>query len=124
MWRFSPSHQLLCPTAHPVVKYNGPRNKQKNIVWRETTMGILKHDGTVVNLDTLDPVFDTNANGFGPETTRNPDMAGPAPAAQHGMLWSRGYFQGVGLRANNEHMGGRSGKLPAGNATLPGVTTR
>ena len=38
-------------------------------------MGVLKHDGTVVNLDALDAIFDTNANGFGPETTSNPDMA-------------------------------------------------
>lgn len=90
-------------------------------------MGVLKHDRTVVNLDSLDPIFDTNANGFGPETTRNPDMAGPVPAAQHGMAWNRGYFQNMDLRSsstgNQTVSTGRSGKLPAGNATLPGVTT-
>lgn len=89
-------------------------------------MGVLKHDGTVVNLDTLDSIFDTNANGFGPETTRNPDLAGPVPGAQFGMAWQRGYFQNQDLRTSstgNATVGtGRSGKLPAGNATLPGVT--
>ncbi len=37
-------------------------------------MGVLQHDGSVVNLDALDSIFDTNANGFGPETTSNPDL--------------------------------------------------
>ena len=90
-------------------------------------MGVLKSDGTVVNLDALDPIFDTNANGFGPEMTRNPDMAGPVPAAQHGMAWNRGYFQNLDIRSSSTGTAtvslGRSGKLPAGNATLPGVTT-
>lgn len=90
-------------------------------------MGVLKHDGTVVNLDSLPAIFDTNANGFGPETTRNPDMAGPVPAAQNGMAWNRGYFQNVGLRSSSTGTAtvstGRSGKLPAGNAALPGVTS-
>ena len=89
-------------------------------------MGVLQHDNTVVNLDSLDSIFDTNANGFGPETTRNPDLVAGVLPSQHGMAWSRGYFQ------NQEHRGsstglphvkeGRSGKLPAGNATLVGVT--
>ena len=89
-------------------------------------MGVLQHDNTVVNLDSLDSIFDTNANGFGPETTRNPDMVAGVLPSQHGMAWSRGYFQ------NQEHRGsstglphvklGRSGKLPVGNATLDGVT--
>jgi hypothetical protein len=91
-------------------------------------MGVLKHDGTVVNLDALDPIFDTNANGFGPETTRNPDMAGPVPASQHGMAWNRGYFQNQDIRSSstgNQNVSlGRDGKLPAGNAPLAGVTRR
>lgn len=90
-------------------------------------MGVLQHDGTVVNLDSLDPVFDTNANGFGPETTRNPDMVSGVLPSQHGMAWSRGYFQGQDLRNSSTGLPhvklGREGKLPAGNATLPGVTT-
>jgi len=89
-------------------------------------MGVLQHDGSVVNLDALDPIYDTNANGFGPETTRNPDMAGPVPGAQHGMLWSRGYFQGQDIRGTSTGIPtvslGRDGKLPAGNAPLAGVT--
>ena len=90
-------------------------------------MGVLQHDGTVTNLDSLAAIFDTNANGFGPETTRNPDMAGPVPGAQHGMAWNRGYFQNAGIRSSSTGNAtvstGRSGKLPVGNATLPGVTT-
>lgn len=90
-------------------------------------MGVLKHDGTVTNLDALAAIYDTNANGFGPETTRNPDMAGPVLGAQHGMAWNRGYFQNQGIRATSDGNAtvstGRSGKLPAGNATIPGVTT-
>jgi hypothetical protein len=90
-------------------------------------MGVLQHDGTVVNLDALSPIYDTNANGFGPETTRNPDLAGPVPGAQHGMQWNRGYFQNTSIRStstgNPTVSLGRSGKLPSGNATLPGVTT-
>lgn len=89
-------------------------------------MGVLKHDGTVVNLDSLTAIYDTNANGFGPETTRNPDMAGPVPGAQHGMAWNRGYFQGQDIRGSSTGIPavslGRSGKLPAGNAAVPGVT--
>jgi len=89
-------------------------------------MGVLQHDGTVVNLDSLDPIFDTNANGFGPETTRNPDMVAGVPASQHGMTWNRGYFQNQDLRGaptGLPHVSlGRSGDLPAGNAALPGVT--
>ena len=91
-------------------------------------MGVLQHDNTVVNLDSLTAIFDTNANGFGPETSKNPDMAGPVPGAQHGMNWSRGYFQGTGIRSTSTGTAtvglGRSGKLPVGNATLAGVTTR
>lgn len=91
-------------------------------------MGVLKHDNTVVNLDALDAIFDTNANGFGPETTRNPDMAGPVPAAQNGMAWNRGYFQGQDLRSSstgNATVGtGRSGDLPMGNGPIAGVTRR
>jgi hypothetical protein len=90
-------------------------------------MGVLKSDGTVVNLDALAAIFDTNANGFGPETTSNPDMAGPVLGAQHGMAWNRGYFQNQDIRStstgNATVSEGRSGKLPVGNATLPGVTT-
>ena len=90
-------------------------------------MGVLNHDGTVVNLDALNPIFDTNANGFGPETTKNPDMAGPVLGAQHGMAWNRGYFQNQDIRSTSTGNAtvslGRSGKLPSGNATLPGVTT-
>jgi hypothetical protein len=89
-------------------------------------MGVLQHDGTVVNLDALDAIFDTNANGFGPETTSNPDMAGPVPAGAP-MPWQGGY-RGSGLRStstgNQTVSLGRSGKLPTGNATLAGVTTR
>lgn len=89
-------------------------------------MGVLQHDGTIVNLDALDSIFDTNANGFGPETTSNPDLAGPVPGAQFGMNWSRGYFQGTDIRGSStgtQTVGlGRSGKLPVGNATLAGVT--
>ncbi len=89
-------------------------------------MGVLGHDGTVTNLDGLTAIFDTNANGFGPETTRNPDMAGPVPASQHGMVWNRGYFQMQGIRSTSTGNAtvsvDRSGKLPTGNATLPGVT--
>ena len=89
-------------------------------------MGVLQHDQSVVNLDALDPIFDTNANGFGPETTSNPDLAGPVLGAQHGMAWQRGYFQNQDIRGtstgNATVSTGRSGKLPAGNATLPGVT--
>ncbi len=89
-------------------------------------MGVLKHDGTVVNLDALSAIFDTNANGFGPETTKNPDMAGPVPASQHGMQWTRGYFQNQDIRSTSTGNAtvsvGRSGKLPSGNATIPGVT--
>lgn len=91
-------------------------------------MGVLKHDGTVTNLDSLDPIFDTNANGFGPETTRNPDTAGPVPGAQHGMQWNRGYFQNTQVRSTSTGTTtvseGRSGKLPMGNAPLAGVTRR
>lgn len=90
-------------------------------------MGVLNHDGTVTNLDALPAIFDTNANGFGPEGTANPDMAGPVQAAQNGMAWNRGYFQNQDIRStstgNATVSTGRSGKLPAGNATLPGVTT-
>ncbi len=89
-------------------------------------MGVLQHDGAVVNLDALDAIFDTNANGFGPETTRNPDLAGPVLGAQFGMNWSRGYFQNQDIRGTSTGNAtvslGRSGKLPAGNATLAGVT--
>ncbi len=91
-------------------------------------MGVLNHDGTVVNLDALPAIYDTNANGFGPETTANPDMAGPVPGSQHGMAWNRGYFQNQDIRStstgNQTVSLGRSGILPAGNATLPGVTTK
>ncbi len=89
-------------------------------------MGVLQHDGVVVNLDTLPAIFDTNANGFGPETTSNPDLAGPVLASQNGMNWSRGYFQNQDIRGTSTGNAtvslGRSGKLPAGNATLAGVT--
>jgi len=91
-------------------------------------MGVLKHDGTVVNLDALAPIFDTNANGFGPEMTRNPDMVAGVRASQNGMVWNRGYFQNQDIRSSTTglpHVSeGRSGKLPAGNAALPGVTRR
>jgi len=90
-------------------------------------MGVLQHDGTVVNLDSLDPIFDTNANGFGPETTRNPDMVAGVIPSQHGMSWNRGYFQSQDLRGSTTGLPhvklGREGKLPSGNSTLPGVTT-
>lgn len=89
-------------------------------------MGILKHDGTTVNLDSLTAIFDTNANGFGPESSRNPDMAGPVPGAQFGMAWNRGYFQNTQIRSSSTGVPtvglGRSGDLPVGNQTLPGVT--
>jgi hypothetical protein len=87
-------------------------------------MGVLQHNGTVVNLDALDAIFDTNANGFGPETTRNPDMAGPVPNGSP-MPWQGGYSS-TGLRGtstgNQTVSLGRSGKLPVGNAPLAGVT--
>lgn len=83
-------------------------------------MGVLKHDGTVVNLDALDPIYDTNANGFGPETTRNPDMA--SISAGSAMPWAGGY-KGKETRSSNS-VSGRSGVLPAGNAPLAGVTRR
>jgi hypothetical protein len=89
-------------------------------------MGVLHHDRTVVNLDALDPIYDTNANGFGPETTRNPDMAGPVPQGAP-MPWPGG-FRGTAIRGtstgNQTVSLGRSGKLPVGNARLAGVTTR
>ena len=91
-------------------------------------MGVLKHDGTVTNLDALAAIYDTNANGFGPELTKNPDLAGPVPAAQHGMVWTGGYTQKQGIRGTSTGIPtvseGRSGKLPVGNARLAGVTTR
>lgn len=91
-------------------------------------MGVLQHDGTVVNLDALSAIFDTNANGFGPETTRNPDMVSGVLPSQHGMAWNRGYHQNQGIRGTTTglpHVSeGRSGKLPAGNAPLAGVTRR
>ncbi len=91
-------------------------------------MGVLKHDGSVTNLDALSAIYDANANGFGPEMTRNPDMAGPTPGAQHGMQWSRGYFQNLQIRStstgNATVSEGRSGKLPLGNGKLAGVTGR
>lgn len=91
-------------------------------------MGVLKHDGTVTNLDSLAAIFDTNANGFGPETTANPDLAGPVPGSQHGMAWNRGYFQNQGIRSSSTGNAtvseGRSGKLPVGNGQIAGVTTR
>ena len=91
-------------------------------------MGVLRHDGTVVNLDALDPIFDTNANGFGPETTRNPDLVSGVLASQQGMQWNRGYFQNQGLRGSPTglpHVSeGRDGALPVGNGRLAGVTTR
>jgi hypothetical protein len=44
------------------------------------------------------------------------------------MAWNRGYFQNLQLRAtstgNQTVSEGRSGKLPAGNAPLAGVTRR
>ncbi len=88
-------------------------------------MGVLQHDGTVVNLDALDPIFDTNANGFGPETTRNPDMAGPVPNGSP-MPWGGGYSQSTSVRGtstgNQTVSLGRSGVLPVGSAPLAGVT--
>ena len=88
-------------------------------------MGVLQHDNTVVNLDSLTAIFDTNANGFGPETTKNPDMAGPVPGGAP-MPWAGGY-RSAELRStstgNQTVSLGRSGKLPSGNATLAGVTT-
>lgn len=90
-------------------------------------MGVLKHDGTVVNLDAQTVIFDTNANGFGPETTRNPDLVAGVPAAQHGMAWNRGYFS-RDVRSTStgtpQTSLGRSGDLPMGNAPLAGVTRR
>ncbi len=89
-------------------------------------MGVLQHDGTVVNLDSLDPIFDTNANGFGPETTRNPDLVAGLKSNTSGMPWAGGYSLSTGNRSTSTglpHVGlGRSGKLPVGNATLAGVT--
>lgn len=91
-------------------------------------MGVLQHDGTVVNLDSLAAIFDTNANGFGPEATRNPDLVAGVLPSQHGMLWSGGYTQKQqprGTTTGLPHVSeGRSGKLPVGNARLPGVTLR
>lgn len=91
-------------------------------------MGVLQHDNTIVNLDALSAIFDTNANGFGPEATRNPDLVAGVMPSQHGMLWSGGYTQKqqprnttTGLPHVSE---GRSGKLPVGNTRLPGVTLR
>ncbi len=89
-------------------------------------MGVLQHDNTVVNLDALTSIFDTNANGFGPETTSNPDMVAGVLPSQHGMAWNGGYSQKQGIRGTSTglpHVSlGREGKLPVGNATLPGVT--
>lgn len=91
-------------------------------------MGVLKADKTVVNLDAVDGIFDTNANGFGPEVTRNPDLVNGVLGAQDGMLWSRGYFQNQDIRGNSTGLPhvklGRSGFLPLGNGPIPGVTTR
>jgi len=90
-------------------------------------MGVLQHDGTVVNLDAETVIFDTNANGFGPETTSNPDLVAGAMPSQHGMQWTRGYFN-RDVRSTPQGIPqtslGREGKLPVGNAKLAGVTTR
>lgn len=89
-------------------------------------MGVLNHNGTVTNLDALTAIFDTNANGFGPETTKNPDLVAGVLPSQHGMAWTRGYYQNQDNRGTSTGLPhvklGRSGKLPVGNATLPGVT--
>ena len=91
-------------------------------------MGVLQHNGTVVNLDALTAIYDTNANGFGPETTSNPDLVAGVLPSQHGMAWTGGYTQKQQPRGSSTglpHVGlGRSGKLPVGNARLAGVTTR
>ena len=91
-------------------------------------MGILKHDNTIVNLDALTDIRDTNANGFGPEATRNPDLVAGVKPSQAGMMWNRGYFQSQDIRGTTTGLPhvkeGRSGSLPVGNSTLPGVTTR
>lgn len=90
-------------------------------------MGVLQHDGTIVNLDALSAIFDTNANGFGPETTRNPDLVSGVMPGSNGMVWNRGY-QNQGNRSSSTglpHVSlGRDGKLPVGNGRLAGVTTR
>ncbi len=88
-------------------------------------MGVLQHDGTVVNLDALTAIFDTNANGFGPETTSNPDLVSGVMPSQHGMVWTGGYKNQDNRSSSTglPHVKlGRSGKLPVGNATLAGVT--
>ena len=88
-------------------------------------MGVLRHDGTVVNLDALTAIFDTNANGFGPETTRNPDMVSGVMPGPNGMVWTGGYQNRDNRNTSTglPHVKlGRSGKLPVGNATLAGVT--
>ncbi len=90
-------------------------------------MGVLQHDNSVVNLDALAAIFDTNANGFGPETTSNPDLVTGVIPSQHGMAWNGGYTQKQGPRGTTTglpHVSlGRPGKLPVGNARLAGVTT-
>jgi len=90
-------------------------------------MGVLAHDGTVTNLDAEPIIFDTNANGFGPETTSNPDMVAGVMPSQHGMAWNGGYTQKNQPRGTSTglpHVSlGREGKLPVGNARLAGVTT-
>ena len=91
-------------------------------------MGVLKANKTVVNLDALPMISDTNANGFGPEVTNNPDMVAGVLASQEGMSWSRGYFQNQEIRGSSTGLPhvklGRSGILPVGNAPVPGVTLR
>jgi hypothetical protein len=91
-------------------------------------MGVLQHNGTVVNLDALTSIFDVTANGFGPETTSNPDLVAGVKSNTAGMPWTGGYSLPTGNRSSSTglpHVSlGRSGKLPVGNATLAGVTTR
>ena len=84
-------------------------------------MGILKADRTVVNLDALADIKTVNANGFGPETTRNPDLIPAYTMAQEGMAWNRGYFSRDLRNAAAPNLG-RSPALPMGNGTVPGVT--
>jgi len=91
-------------------------------------MGVLKFNGTVVNLDAVTQISDTNANGFGPEVTNNPDLVNGVLASQFGMDWSRGYFQNQDIRTTSYSLPhiklGRSGFLPMGNGPVPGVTLR
>ena len=87
-------------------------------------MGVLKHpDDTPTALDGVSNPKLTNPQGFGPETTMNPDNVGPVSAGAP-KPWSGGAGAFAPIRSDNSLPGGRDGSLPAGNAPVPGVTRK